>query len=50
LANYEVGLDAVFISTGHFHMGIPKSEVLRVSESACNKYKENTMEERLLTF
>jgi hypothetical protein len=45
-----VGLDAVFISIGHFYVGVPNSEVLCVSESAYNKYKENTMEERLLTF
>jgi hypothetical protein len=50
LANYEVGLDAVFINTGHFYMRVPNGEVLCVSESAYNKYKEYTMEERLLTF
>lgn len=49
LANYEVGLDAVFISTSHFCMGVQNSEVLCVSESTCNKYEEYTMEERLLT-
>jgi hypothetical protein len=45
-----VGLDAIFISTGHFYMGVPNCEVLCVSESAYNKYIEYTMEERLLTF
>jgi len=50
LANYEVCVDAVCISTGHLRVGVANSEILCVSEPTRNKYKMYAMEKRLLTF